>query len=71
MADTAEGPVWTGKLRWTGETDRSIRDALQQAAETGGGNRTVVSEAAEWLQDYLACKDGSADSADVKRDGAK
>jgi len=71
VADTAEGPVWTGRLHWTGESDRSIRDALQQAAETGGGNRTVVSEAADWLQDYLASKDGSADSADVKREGAK
>lgn len=71
VADTVEGPVWTGKLHWTGESDRSIRDALQEAAETGGGNRTVVSEAADWLQDYLASKDGSADSADVKREGAK
>ncbi len=71
VADTVEGPVWTGKLRWTGETDRSIRDAMQQAAETGGTNRTVVSEAADWLEDYLASKDGSADSGDVKRDGAK
>lgn len=71
VADTPEGEVWTGKLHWTGESDRSIRDAIQEAAEVGGGNRTVVSEAADWLQDYLTEQGGSADSADVKRDGFK
>ena len=71
VADTVEGPVWTGKLHWTGETDRSIREALQQAADTSGSHRTVVSEAADWLQDYLTSTGGSADSADVKRDGGK
>ena len=71
VADTAEGPVWTGKLQWTGEADCSIRDALQQAADTAGGNRTVVTEAADWLQDYLVSKDGSADSAEVKKEAGK
>jgi hypothetical protein len=71
VAETDEGPVWTGKLHWTGETDRSIRDALQQAAETAGANRTVVSEAADWLEDYLKSQDGSADSADVKKEGGQ
>jgi 5S rRNA maturation endonuclease (ribonuclease M5) len=36
VADTPDGAVWTGKLHWTGETERSIRDALQEAAEAGG-----------------------------------
>ena len=71
VADTTEGPIWTGKLTWTGEADRSVREALQQFAETGGGNRTAVQDAADWLQDYLTGKGGSADSADVKRDGGK
>jgi hypothetical protein len=71
VADTPEGAIWTGKLHWTGETDRSIRDALQQAAETSGGNRTAVSEAADWLQDYLTQQGGSADSAAIKKEGAK
>jgi hypothetical protein len=71
VADTADGPVWTGQLNWTGESERTIRDALQQAAEMSGGNRTVVSEAADWLQDYLASQDGKADSTEIKREGQK
>jgi hypothetical protein len=71
VAQTVEGDVWTGKLVWTGESDLSIRDALQQAVEARGENRTVVSEAADWLQDYLTQQGGSADSADVKKEGAK
>ena len=71
VAETDEGPVWTGKLEWTGESDRTIRDALQAVAEVAGCNRTAVGEAADWLQDYLASQDGSADSADVKREGIK
>jgi hypothetical protein len=71
VAETTEGPIWTGKLHWTGESDRSIREALQQAAETAGCNRTTVGEAGDWLQDYLASHGGSADSAALKRDGVK
>jgi hypothetical protein len=71
VADTAEGQVWTGQLRWTGETDRSIRDAMQEATETSGGDRTATSEAGDWLQDYLTSVGGSADYASLIREGAK
>ncbi len=71
VAETDEGPVWTGKLQWTGESECSIREAMQQANETAGANRTVVTEAADWLEDYLTSKGGSADSAEVKREGNK
>ena len=71
VAETEDGPVLTGKLAWTGETDRSIQDALQQAHETAGLNRTTVGEAADWLKDFLASKDGSADSALVKKEAGK
>jgi hypothetical protein len=71
VADTPEGEVWTGKLHWTGETERSIRDALQESVETRGENRTAVSEAADWLQDYLAQQGGAADSAEIKREGSR
>lgn len=70
-AETAEGDILTGKLQWTGESDKTIRDAMQAAAETSAVNKTVVGEAADWLSDYLSLKDGTADSADIKRDGAK
>jgi AAA domain-containing protein len=71
VADTTEGEVWTGKLNWIGEDQRSIREAAQAAAEIGGVNRTALGEATAWLEDYLTSNGGSADSADIKREGAK
>lgn len=61
--------VWTGKLEWLGESATGIRDAV--VATTQDGDRTATGEAAEWLGDYLASAGGSADSAEVKRAGAK
>ena len=71
VATTTEGPVETGHLMWIGESDRSLHDAIQQEAEADGCNRTVVQEAADWMEDYLKSKDGSADSAEVKAEGKK
>jgi hypothetical protein len=70
VADTPEGEVWTGKLEWTGEADRSIKEAVEAAAATTG-DRTATTEAADWLSDYLASQGGCADSAAVKRKGAE
>lgn len=70
VADTPEGPVMTGKLTWQGESPRSITDALEAGAQSGG-DRTATSEAADWLDDYLTQEGGCADSADIKRDGHK
>jgi hypothetical protein len=70
VATTIEGEVWTGKLDWLGESERSIRDAVEAAAERSG-QRTAVSEAASWLAEYLASEGGTVDSAVVKREGAK
>jgi AAA domain len=69
VADTADGPVWTGKLEWTGQSDRTIREALDAATEAAG-DKTATSEASDWLDDYLRSQDGPADSAIVKRKGA-
>lgn len=65
VCDTPEGPVHTGRLQWTGETDRSIAETVEVAADAGGPS--VTEEAADWLVAYLnAQEDGSADSATVK-----
>jgi hypothetical protein len=69
VADTPEGPVYTGKLEWTGESDLSIRDALD-AASLPSGDKTATSEAMDWLQDYLSSENGQADSAAIKKKGA-
>lgn len=69
VADTPEGPVHTGKLEWTGESDLSIRDALD-ASSLPSGDKTATSEAMGWLEDFLRSEGGQADSSAVKRKGA-
>jgi len=70
VTDTDEGPIWTGRVNWTGERDQSIRDALEAAGETADA-RSATSEAADWLQDYLTSQGGSDDSATIKVAGSK
>jgi len=65
-----ERPVTAAHLRWTGETERTVRDAAAGAAETGE-NRSATQEAADWLEDYLVTQGGTADSRDVKAQGGK
>ena len=52
VADTDEGPVWTGRVAWQGEDARSINEVLRTAAEPAG-DRSETDEAAAWLHDYL------------------
>ena len=59
VADTPEGEVWTGRLEWLGESDRSIREAIVAAAESSG-ERSASREAADWLHDYLSSQAGRA-----------
>lgn len=70
VADTDEGPVWTGRINWIGETDRSITDLLASSAETAEA-RSATSEAGAWLLDYLQSQGGTDDSASIKKEGAK
>jgi hypothetical protein len=70
VADTDEGPVLTGCIRWLGETARSIQDALNTASEPAEA-RSATREAAEWLTDYLTAQGGTENSASIKREGAK
>lgn len=69
VADTPEGPVTTARVAWQGESSQSISEALQSAGE--GEARSATNEAGEWLLDYLSSQGGEADSADIKREGAK
>jgi hypothetical protein len=70
VTDTAEGEVWTGKLVWAGQTDRTIRDAVEAATESAG-DRSASSEAADWLHDYLTEQGGTRDSATIQDEGRK
>jgi hypothetical protein len=65
-----EGEVTSGKLVWLGESDRSIRQALEEMA--GGSDvRSASAEAADWLADYLQSKGGEDDSRETKTAGSK
>jgi hypothetical protein len=62
---TDEGElIWCGKLRWDGESDLTISDALEAA--TTGDDGSAVSDAAAWLVDYLEQQGGGASAKDVK-----
>jgi len=71
VKETLEGPVWTGRLEWTGNSDRSIREALQATTELEKCDPTAVHEAADWLEDFLTSKGGSAPSSEVKKEAKK
>jgi RecA-family ATPase len=64
VAETDEGDVWTGQLHWTGDTDRTVGDALDAASR--GEDRSAVEEATVWLEDYLMSKGGAEQSSTIK-----
>jgi hypothetical protein len=70
VADTDDGPVWTGRIVWGEESDRSVSEMLATASD-GVDDLSVVSEAAGWLTDYLELNDGSKASSICKTAGTK
>lgn len=60
-------PVYTGRIVWAGEVDKSIREALEDDQDLTV--QTAVTEAAMWLEDYLTANGGTARSAEVKKNG--
>lgn len=68
--ETVDGTAYTGRIEWGGEVQGTIGDALARGAGTAE-ERGAVSEAADWLRDYIDMNGGTAKSADCKRDGAK
>lgn len=68
VCETEEGEVWTGRIDWRGETERSVRDAMEAAAQES--SHTALEEAKEWLENYLDSQGGAADKAAVKSAGA-
>lgn len=66
--DTDDGPAVTGRLRWAGESAGTIGDAVRRGGESSD-DRSAVSEAADWLADYLTTEGGRCPSIDIKRAG--
>jgi hypothetical protein len=63
--EVEDGTASTGRLVWGNESKISIFEAMRRGAESPD----AVTEAAEWLADYLALMDGRAGSAQVKAAG--
>ena len=63
--EVEDGTASTGRLVWGNESKISIFEAMRRGAESPD----AVTEAAEWLADYLAVMDGRAGSAQIKAAG--
>lgn len=68
VVDTDEGPVWSSRAVWLGESTTSIREAMADIG-VGSASRTATADAAAWLSDYLESAGGTAASAVAKRAG--
>lgn len=64
VADTDEGPVWTGRLDWQQDSTRSVQDVLSEGPQDAE-SRTATGDAAAWLTDYLTGQGGTAPYADL------
>ena len=69
VAETDEGPVFTARIAWQGESDRDVRDALE--ATSRGETRSKVEEATDWLGEYMESKGGFDLSEKVKVAGKR
>ena len=70
VADTDEGPVWTGRLDWQQDSTRSVHDVLSEGPQDAE-SRTATGDAAAWLTDYLTSQGGTAPYADLMPAGRK
>lgn len=66
--ETDDGTAWPGRVEWGTDSAVSITEAMRRAAsDSQAGGHSAVTEAADWLTDWLAGKGGSDESAAVKR----
>lgn len=66
--DTDEGVAWTGRLDWGDEQTATIEDAMARAADNSE-DKSAVTEAADWLSDYVTSRGGQVPSSDAKKAG--
>jgi AAA domain len=64
---TEEGPAKVGKLRFTGESERGVRDTPGARGETE--ERAERDEVAEFIRTYLTDRGGEASAGDVLKAG--
>ena len=71
VAETPDGDVWTGRIKWCGKSDKSVEDIVAAMAEGGADELTAVDEAAAWLEDWLEANGGAKESSIVKAEARK
>lgn len=59
VADTDEGPVYTGAVKWTGESSETIAD-ITSAYRPDAESREKAGDAALWLKEFLPTKESEA-----------
>ena len=62
VAETPDGDVWTGKVDWLGDADRSVDEVVQAISEGSGGTTSATGEASVWLDEYLQANNGEKES---------
>lgn len=70
VCQTDDGPIYTGAVRWTGEEIRGLRDLIE-VSQQGGEHRSATTDAAEWIQEYLASRQGREQSTTVKQEAKR
>ena len=66
VSESDTGVITTGVVNWLGDSPKSISEALELGA--GGSEATSATrEAADFIEDFLLSKGGSAPSAEVKK----
>jgi hypothetical protein len=58
-----DGPIYAGKLCWTGESYRTIREVVEEAARPNAQSATAY--ATVWLQEYLQKKGAPVESKEI------
>ena len=66
---TDEGDIYSAKVKWTGESERTIREIVADNDDRNKGKRTKVGDAADWLKAYLEQSHGYAESKAIKEAG--
>jgi 5S rRNA maturation endonuclease (ribonuclease M5) len=67
VVPTDEGPAKVGRLRFTGESERGVRDILGDRGDTE--ERAERDEVAEFIRTYLTDRGGEASAGDVLKAG--
>jgi hypothetical protein len=66
--EVEDGPASTGRLIWGDDSKVWIFDARRRASKSPD-EKSAITEAAEWSENFLALNNGRAASAEIKAPG--